>query len=416
MLSLARVSSLTSVHLSAAIFAMTLVAQGHAAPVAAMQSATKLTFGEPGTLFVADWKGARIYALPVATPSVAAGKPFNLMDVQAPIAKALGVAPTALRFEDLAVQPGSEIAYVALTVKGANGKSSPAIVSIDAAGHIAKVDLRKAASSAAIADAPAADATFWRDLPAQTLTVTDMRYYRNKLYVAGLSNRSFASTLRVYDYPFSGKSAATTVEMYHPVHNQIETRAPIRSMAVMTINGEPTLVAAYTCTPLVAIPLKDLKDGAHIAAKTIGEMGWGSAPNSMVTFKLGEVDYAVLANTSRSADVMTLTDLSAGAAAPGLHTPIEWPAKPYLGVKAMMAPMSAVMRLDNLNPQLLLALRREDASGNMQLVSILKGAYLRLSDFVNEYDFPSYTYPEGDTFREFHKQARGLEGYPELAR
>jgi hypothetical protein len=31
--------------------------------------------------------------------------------------------------------------------------------------------------------------------------------------VAGLSNRSFAATLRVYDYPFNGKSSATTVEM-----------------------------------------------------------------------------------------------------------------------------------------------------------------------------------------------------------
>lgn len=416
MLSLARIPSYIPVRLSAVIFAMVLAAHGQAAPATAMQSATKLTFGEPGTLFVADWKGARIYALPVATPSAAAGKPFNLMDVQAPIAKLLGVAPTALRFEDMAVQPGSEIAYVALTVKGAKGKSSPAIVSIDATGHIVKIDLRKAGSSAAIADAPTADVAFWRDLPAQTLTVTDMRFYQNKLYVAGLSNRSFASTLRVYDYPFSGKSAATTVEMYHPVHNEVETRAPIRSMAIMTIGGEPTLVAAYTCTPLVTIPLKDLKDGAHIAAKTIGEMGWGSAPNSLVTFKLGDVDYALLANSSRSADLLTLPDLNAGVAAPGLTTPIDWPAKPYLGVKATMTPLSAVMRLDNLNPQLLLALRREDAGGNMQLVSIPKGAYLRLSDFVNEYDFPGYTYPEGDKFRDFHKYARGLEGYPELAR
>lgn len=398
--------------LLAAIF---VASSCHAAP-AAMRSATKLTFGDANTLFVADWKGARIYALPVAVPSRAAGKPFNLMDVQAPIARALGVAPSALRFEDLAVQPGSELAYVSLTVRGAQGKTSPAIVSIDATGKVVRLDLGKAVESAAITDAPAADVAFWRDLPAQTLTVTDMRFHQNKLYVAGLSNRSFASTLRVYDYPFSGKARASTIEMYHPVHNQIETRAPIRSMAVMTIGGEPTLVAAYTCTPLVTIPLKDLKDGAHIVAKTVGEMGWGSAPNGLVAFKVGDAEYALLANSSRSADLLSAADLNAAAAAPGLATPIEWPAKPYLGVKGVMTPMSAVMRLDNLNPELLLALRREDASGQMQLVSILKGAYLRLSDFVNEYDFPDYRYPEGDKFRDFHKHARGLEGYPELAR
>jgi hypothetical protein len=382
----------------------------------AIQSASKISFGDANTLFVADWKGARIFALPLPAPATPAGKPFNLKDVQAPIAKALGVAPTALRFEDLAVQPGSELAYVALTVRGAKGPGKPAIVSIDAAGKVRGLDLSKSSGSAAITDAPSADVSFWRDLPEQTLTVTDMRFYQNKLYVAGLSNQSFASTLRVYDYPFNGKASATTVEMYHPVHNQIETRAPIRSMTVMSIGGEPTLVAAYTCTPLVTIPLKDLKDGAHITARTVGELGWGSAPNGLVSFKVGDAEYALLVNSSRSADLLSATDLASAAAAPGLSTPIEWPAKPYLGVKATMTPMSAVMRIDNLNPQLLLALRRSDAGGEMQLVSIPKGGYLRLSDFVNEYDFPDYRYPDGDKFRDFHKYARTIEGYADLAR
>ncbi|MGV7210430.1 hypothetical protein ACLB1G_21560 [Oxalobacteraceae bacterium A2-2] len=393
-----------------------LLVQGAQAAPPAMQSASKLSFGEANTLFVADWKGARIYALALPAPASPAGKPFNLSDVQGPIAKALGVAPAALRFEDLAVQPGSELAYVALTVRDAKGRGKPAIVSIDAAGKVRRLDVGKAASSVTITDAPSADVSFWRDLPQQTLTVTDMRYYQNKLYVAGLSNRSFASTLRVYDYPFNGKSSATTVEMYHPVHNQVETRAPIRSMAVMDIGGEPTLVAAYTCTPLVTIPLKDLKDGAHIVARTVGELGWGSAPNGLVSFKVGDADYALLVNSSRSADLLSAADLAAAAAAPGLDRPIKWPDQPYLGVKATMAPMSAVMRIDNLNPQLLLALRRSDAGGEMQLVSIPKGGYLRLSDFVNEYDFPDYRYPAGDTFRDFHQYARTIEGYPELAR
>jgi hypothetical protein len=33
-------------------------------------------------------------------------------------------------------------------------------------------------------------------------------------------------------------------------------------------------------------------------------------------------------------------------------------------------------------------------------VSVLKGAYLRLSDFVNEYDFADYQYPDGDRYRD----------------
>ncbi|MEO5932538.1 MAG: hypothetical protein ABIQ08_03165 [Duganella sp.] len=100
-----------------------LLAAGSAhAAAPAMQSASKLSFGDARTLFVADWKGARIFALPVPAPVRPADKPFNLMDVQAPIAKALRVAPTALRFEDMAVQPDSELAYVALTVRGVKGQ------------------------------------------------------------------------------------------------------------------------------------------------------------------------------------------------------------------------------------------------------------------------------------------------------
>jgi hypothetical protein len=84
---------------------------------------------------------------------------------------------------------------VALTVQGVKGKPSPAVVTIDASGKVQKLDLSKSTGSAAITDAPKTDASFWRDLPQQTLTVTDMRFYQGKLYVAGLSNRQLCLDL-----------------------------------------------------------------------------------------------------------------------------------------------------------------------------------------------------------------------------
>jgi hypothetical protein len=239
-----------------------------------IRSAGKLTFADAGTLLVADWQGARIHALQLPVPLAALGKPFNLKDVQGPIAKALHVNAQSLRFEDMAAQPKSERVYVSLSIIDGRRAPRPALVSVDADGRVNVIDLKKInASSVAIDDEPSPDLVFWRDVPAQSLAVTDMTLYEHKLYVAGLSNRSFSSTLRVYDYPFGGRAKVTTVEMYHPVHNQIETRAPIRTMRVVQINGVPTLVAAFTCTPLVAIPLAELIDGAHIAAKTIAELG-----------------------------------------------------------------------------------------------------------------------------------------------
>jgi hypothetical protein len=392
----------------AGVCLLVLAAQAHGAQ---LKTAAKLAFDDAGTLYIADWKAARVYAVQVPPASGAPAGPFNLQDVQKSIASALKVKEPALRFEDLAVQPGTGIAYVAVTAGG-----TPAVVSIDAAGKVRRLPTDRLQSFAAITDAPSSAETFWRDLPAPALTVTDMKAHGGKLYLAGLSNRNFASALRVFDLPLNGKGSTATVEMYHPVHNQIETRAPIRAMTFATVDGVPSMVAAYTCTPLVLIPLDAIQDGAHIVGKTIGEMGWGSAPVGMVSYKLGDQEMVLLANSSRSADLMSVSDIAQQARLPGLRDPISVPNQSYAGVKGAMTPMAAVTRFDNLNDKLLLALRRDGASGAMQLVSIPKGAYLRLSDFVNEYDFKDYTYPAADKYHDFHKYARTIEGYPELAR
>ena len=392
----------------ASLCLLLLAAQAHGA---ALKSAAKLAFDDAGTLYIADWKAARVYAVKVPAAAAAPARPFNLRDIGKPIAAALKLKETTLHFHDLAVQPGTGMAYVSVTAGG-----QAAVVAIDAAGQVRRLATGALKSFIAIVDPPASGEAFWRDLPAPALTVTDLKVHDAKLYLAGLSNRNFASTLRVFDLPFNGKGRAATVEMYHPVHNQVETRAPIRAMSFATIDGVPSMVAAYTCTPLVLIPLHAIEDGAHIVAKTIGEMGWGSAPVGMVSYKLGDMEMVLLANSSRAADLMSVSDIAAQARLPGLRDPVSVPDKPYAGIRGTMAPMSALMRVDNLDDKLLLAMRRDDTSGAMQLVTIPKGAYLRLSDFVNEYDFRDYAYPAADKFHEYHKYWRTIEGYPELVR
>jgi hypothetical protein len=56
-----------------------------------------------------------------------------------------------------------------------------------------------------------------------------------------------------------------------------------------------------------------------------------------------------------------------GANLPGVTMPIDRPVAPYEGVQSIMAPPSAVDLIDNLNKDLLLALRRGVISGNMEL-------------------------------------------------
>src|SRR5205823_3958783 len=101
--------------------------------------------------------------------------PFNLRDVQAPIAKALHVETTRLRFEDMAAQPGSERVFVSLSITNGRSAPRPALVAVGADGKVAVIDLQRApATSTRIDDEPSPDVKFWRDIPAQSVTVTDM--------------------------------------------------------------------------------------------------------------------------------------------------------------------------------------------------------------------------------------------------
>ena len=261
--------------------------------------------------------------------------------------------------------------------------------------------------------------TFWRDIPATTFTITDMDYASGSLYVSGLSNGEFASTLRRIPFPFTDRSNTSSIEIYHAVHNQVETRAPIRAMAVTTLGGEETVVAAYTCTPLVTIPTEQLVDGARVRGKTVAELGYGNTPLEVVRFDAmsmsGESEpFVLVVNRERAADLIRLADLEEGHAGDGLEVPVQ---SVKAGVPTQSTPLAGVVQMADQDPQYLLALQRNLDTGSLDLVSFRKGAYLRLSNFVSEYNFADYEYtPEGAPIRQFQNILKVDEGFPELVR
>jgi hypothetical protein len=273
---------------------------------------------------------------------------------------------------------------------------------------------------------PPGEGALWRDTPVASLTVTDMILRETELLVAGLSNADFAAALRRVPWPFDAQPAPAVarIEMYHTIHNQIETRAPVRAMAVVPLNGVDHLLAAYTCTPLVTAPLADLADGAAIRAKTIAELGYGNTPLRILPFTLtsydgAQSDWVIVANAAKAADLIPLADIAAANARPGLSTPVKAPFETTAGLNALQLPLTGLVGLADQGPEHLIALRRDAGTGELALVSIRKGAFFRLSDHVNEYDFPNYDYPADDAFqqdyiRPFHAVLRSEEGYPDL--
>jgi len=129
--------------------------------------------------------------------------------------------------------------------------------------------------------------------------ITGLKFVAGKVYVAGLSNEEFASTLRTIPYPFDGTSAAAGVEIFHGAHGKFETASPVRTFTQIEVNGKPEILAAYTCTPLVRIPVSDLADGAKVKGTTVAELGNRNRPLDIVTYTKGGQSFALVANSAR---------------------------------------------------------------------------------------------------------------------
>jgi hypothetical protein len=65
------------------------------------------------------------------------------------------------------------------------------------------------------------------------------------------------------------------------------------------VGNEPSLLAAYTCTPLVQFPISQLKPGAKLKGKTVAELGNRNRPLDMIVYQKDGKDYLLLANSSR---------------------------------------------------------------------------------------------------------------------
>jgi hypothetical protein len=130
-------------------------------------------------------------------------------------------------------------------------------------------------------------------------SITDIAFLEDRVLIAGLSNEEFASTLRAIPFPFKTVAKGTSVEIYHGAHGQFETRSPVRTFVPFKVGDQPSLLAAYTCTPLVQFPISDLTPGAKIKGKTVAELGNRNRPLDMIVYQKDGKDYILMANSSR---------------------------------------------------------------------------------------------------------------------
>ncbi|HVS64613.1 MAG TPA: hypothetical protein VMT85_14045 [Thermoanaerobaculia bacterium] len=346
------------------------LARGKASP----QSISVLAFASDGTLFLGDGRGGAVFAVDTSDEKPAPAEPIELEDVEAKIAARLGTRAADVLVHDLAVHPISHRVFLAVSHGRAGWDlewklpnhvaDADLLLTIDAKGSIEEFPLDDARFARIELPNPiAAEKThpFIEGISLRTDTITDLAVTEDTLFVAGLSNEEFASTLWRVPLPFADGASATTLEIYHGAHGAYETHAPIRTFVPYTLDGEEHILAAYLCTPLALFKVADLEDEAHLKGRTIAELGAGNYPLDMVVVKGPEGDRLFLANSSLPLIVVDTRDI---ASFEGSIT--EQPATYTAGVEHVKRSPGAIQQLDVLGDRYLLTLQRAP-SGTLDL-------------------------------------------------
>ena len=372
-----------------------------------------LEFAEDGTLFVGDNYNGAIYAFKMpAEASDVQIMPSSIANIDAKIAELLGVGTGALEINDMATHPVSNDIYISVTRIG-NFAAQPAIIKVSQDQQISLLDMSSLEfQKQALTDFPESETTFQvrgqgpmpplpRDvakgeIALSTLAIMDMEFYEGELFVAGVATDNFLSSLRRIAYPFDGTQSITNVDMYHVTHDQYESRAPIRAMSVQEIDGKPQLVAAYTCSPIVLVPLEDITDGAKISASTIMDYGNGQ-PLDMIPFEMQGQSMLFVTNDSRSPQVIPVVGLNGAQVV--THEDFDrggkldlHPVMPYgpIGTTVMFDGMS--MHMAPVGDGFLASITRDLYTGSLNLDTNPTFFPNRIHNMKAEFDFPQYDF------------------------
>lgn len=334
----------------------------------AIESIGALTFAPDGILFIGDSQSASIFAIELSDPATnGSNETLNVPNIDEKIAAMLGTTAKEIRIHDLAVNPVSSNAYLSVR-RGRGNEAAHLLVRVKSDGSIEEVSLENIDySKASIPNPISKEAKSRRGNSLRAEAITDLAYTNGKLYVAGLSNEEFASSLRVIPYPFKDQSFSSSLEIFHAAHGRYETNSPIRTFLPYTLNNEPHMLAAYTCTPLVTFPISEIKDGKHVKGKTVAELGSGNRPLDMISYENNDTDFLLIANSNRTLMKIDPADIEKQKI--GLTNPVK---ERYAtdGVEYVAVAQVGVQQVDNLNSGNVLVLQRmSDGSLNLRTIS-----------------------------------------------
>ena len=338
----------------------------------AIKSVGPLAFGPEGLLFIGDNAGAAIFAVDAGDSDSGSGaQGVNIDNFDSSLASYLGCSREDVAIRDMAVHPGSGNIYFSV-MRGSGDAAVPVIIRVSGGGEISDVSLEGVAFSQTIIE-DAADEDDPRLVSREklrTVTVTDMSYVDGLLLVAGTSNEEFSSTLRRIPFPFNGGAESNSLEIFHVSHGKYESAAPIR--AFVPYQGNASILASYTCTPVVQFSLGDFEPGKQVKGKTVAELGAHNRPLDLISFEHKGDEYLLVCNERHPLFKIACKDIDGQGPLTVPDDSLDEnpadPVTPGVGVPRQLLPHPGVKRMANLNGSGVLMLQ-QDEDGNTHVRS-----------------------------------------------
>ena len=265
-----------------------------------LESIGPMTFATGGILLVGDPKTATVYAIDTQDSPGGSGTQ-SIDDIGKAVASTIGA--DKVQVGELAVNPETGNAFVTVSVSGdvrlikVDGENTITALNLDDIGHA-----KKALPN------PPPDREFvrrGRSRNPRDQSITDIAFFDGKVMVTGMSAGDSPSKVMEFEFPFGENSIATSVEIFHAAHGRMEDTATIRTFLPIVIDGKPSLLAGFTCTPLVRFPVAKLDGEEKVRGTTVAELGNRNTPLDMIVYeKNGELSI-LMSNTARG--VMKIT-------------------------------------------------------------------------------------------------------------
>lgn len=328
---------------------------------AELKSAGPIAFGPDGILFVGDAKGATVFAIGTGDTK---GNPtkvdLNISGLNSKVADLLGANADKITINDLAVNPLTGNVFLSVTKAG-----SAALVKISADGKLSQVGLQKVPmQKIELRNAPEDKEVATKRGPAnlRNSSITDLAYAEGKVYVSGVASGS-PSNVREMPFPFTDVNAGTSVEIFHGAHGRLEDNAVVRTFLPINIDGEASLLAGFTCTPLVKFPVNALKPGEKTRGTTVAELGNRNQPLDMIVYEKDGKTFLLMANSARGVMKITTEGITKNT---GITEPVKTTTagQAYETIKEL----EGVVQLDKLNSTH--AVIVTSANGSMDLRTI----------------------------------------------